>query len=237
MSTGSATEGKAGEWLTTMGRLSFSMLSLVAANAGLLVFYFVYELSLFQLVLVFWCECLWVGLFSALKLVTASLFGEPYENRWIGMSRGAALFTSILVIGFSSGIFFSLLALGLVGIIGVTEILPQSTAVDHGLELVRVGLGLSILFLMSHTISFVVNFLAFGEFKAARVTELVVLPFMRCLSLLVAMLLGCAVAVFVPRLASTTGFGAVVILMKLVFDLHLHLKERRAFDIMRRAAC
>ena len=47
------------------------------ANASLLVVYVLYDATLYQLVLVYWCECLWIGIFSALKLIIASRFGSP----------------------------------------------------------------------------------------------------------------------------------------------------------------
>jgi hypothetical protein len=230
-----ATAEKHGGWLQALRQPGIGALSLLAANAALLVFYFVYGLSLFQLVLVFWAECLWIGLFSALRLITASLLGEPYENRRVGMSRGAAVLTSVVIIGLAGGAFFSLLGLMLLAILAAIEMLPQSTASDDGLELIRIGLGVSVLFLISHSISFFINFLALGEFRIARVGGLVALPFWRCLALLAALLISFVAVLFIPQLASTAGFGAGVIVVKLAFDLRLHLKEHRAFDIMQRS--
>lgn len=233
MSSTPTTASETGGWLPVLGSLGFGALCLVAANIGVLVLYFAYELSLFQLVFVFWCECLWVGFLSALKLVVASVIGSPYENGWASVSRGAALFMSIIVIAFAGGTFLSLLGMTLMMFLAAIETLPQSLNADDGLEVVTVGLGVSMLLLASHSISFVINFLLAGEFRAARVLDLAVLPFKRCLALLVAMITSFAVIAFVPILANTAGFAAVVIVLKLLWDLRLHLKERHAFGIMR----
>jgi hypothetical protein len=221
-------EGPVGR-LADVGRFGYGALSLIAANAGLLVFYFVYGLSLYQLVVVFWCECLWVGLFSALKLITASFLGNPYENRWASVSKASSALMSIFVIGIASGSFFALLGMTLFMIIGAGEMLPQSANAGETLELVGVGLGVSFLFIVSHAVSFVINFLVLGEFRVARVSDLVALPFKRCLSLLVAMSASFAVIFLVPELASTAVFSAAVIVLKLLGDLRLHLRERQTF--------
>lgn len=229
MSSNPTTARQPDGWLPVVGSLGFSALSLITANVGLLILYFAYELSPFQLVFVFWCECLWVGLYSALKLITASVIGSPYDNSWTSVSRGAAAFLSIIVIALTGGAFFSLLGMTLMMFFAAVETLPQSSGADDGLEVFTVGLGVSVLFLASHSISFVINFLVLGEFRRARVLDLAVLPFKRCLALLVAMIASFAAIALVPKLASTAGFAAVVIVLKLAWDLRLHMKERSTF--------
>lgn len=88
--------------LPLIKRLGLGAICLIIANTLLLFLYFWYDVTLFQLVLVYWCECVWVGIFSAIKLTVASVVGDPYENRWADVSPGAALFTSLFVIIFSS---------------------------------------------------------------------------------------------------------------------------------------
>ena len=81
------------ELLGGQGARALAALSLLAANVGFLALFIVFDLTLFELVVVYWLELLWIGLFSGLKLLTASLFGSPYENRWVDVSVGAAFFT------------------------------------------------------------------------------------------------------------------------------------------------
>ncbi len=214
--------------LDIVGRLGFGALALGVANLGLIVLYFVYDLSAYQLVFVFWCECLWVGLFSAVKLIAASAFGDPYENRWATVTPGAAIFTSILVIGFTSGTFFSLLGVLLIVILAAPEWFPHTSKADEPMALIGVGLGVSFLFLIGHGLSFIVNFLGRREFATARVMDLVTLPFKRCLALLAVTVISLAAVASIPNLASTGLFAALVLTLKLIWDVWLHLAERRS---------
>ena len=214
--------------LDIVGRLGFGALALGVANLGLIVLYFVYELSAYQLVFVFWCECLWVGLFSAVKLIAASAFGDPYENRWAHVTPAAAVFTSILVIGFSSGTFFSLLGVLLLVILAAPEWFAHTSRADDPMSLIGVGLGVSFLFLIGHGLSFIVNFLGRREFETARAFALVTLPFKRCFALLVVTVISLVAVAALPSLASTGLFAAIVLTLKLVWDIWLHLAERRS---------
>ena len=212
-----------------IGRVSASALALIVANAGLLVAYFVYDATLFQLVLVMWCECLWIGIFSAIKLIAASLLGSPYENRWARFSRGGAVITSIVVIGLTSTSFFSLLGLLLLLILGANDLLPLGSEADRSINHIGFAIGVSFLFVIGHGLSLIGNFLLLGEFRQARAGTLIALPFKRCLALLATIIVAIGAAALLPSLATTTTFAAVLILSKLGWDLRLHVAERRAF--------
>ena len=88
------------------GPRQFALMSLFITNAGMIFLYFALNLTLFQLVVVYWFETLWIGLFAGLRLLTASLFGDPYENRWVDVSPGASFFMSLFAIAKSGGTFF-----------------------------------------------------------------------------------------------------------------------------------
>jgi hypothetical protein len=188
------------------------------------VLYFVHDVTLFQLVLVYWCECAWIGLFSALKLITASMIGDPYRNRVAEVSGGAGLFMSLFVIGFSSTAFFALLGMILMGILMANDALALSNPGDDMMNHIGLVLGASLLLAASHAISFVANFLVMGEYKIARVGTLVALPFKRSLALLVTIALSIAFVATVPALASTSAFAVVVIVLKTLWDGWLHRK-------------
>lgn len=203
--------------------------SLVIANAGLLSLYFWYDVTLFQLVLVYWCECVWIGIFSAIKLILASIVGNPYENRWAHVSRGASLLTSLFVIIFSSSAFFSLLGVILISILFANDALQLSSPNDEMYHHIGLVLGASFLLMLGHAISLIGNFFFFGEYKTARVRTLVLLPFQRCIALLVAIVVSIVFVAAAPGFANTTAFAVAVILLKLLWDIRLHNKERRAF--------
>lgn len=225
-----AQHGLSGPWLR---RLSISAISLIVANAGVLSIYFIYDVSLFQLVLIYWCECLWIGVFSAVKLIIASLVGDPYENRWADVSPGSALLLSIIVIVFSSGAFFSLLGITLMSILFANDALQLSTASDQLHNHIGLVLGASLLLLASHGISLFANFLMLGEYKRAKAGMLVTLPFKRCAALFLMILVSIVVVALVPAFANTFAFAGVIIFLKVLWDLGLHAIERRDFKMLR----
>lgn len=215
--------------LPYVGRLGLGAISLVIANSGVMLLYFLYDVTVFQLVLVFWCECVWIGIASAMKLIVASIIGDPYQNRWADVSPGAAFFTSLLVIIFCSSAFFSLLGVILLAILFANDALALSSPGDDPFNHIGVVLGASFLLIVGHAISFVGNFLVLGEYKTARARILVALPFKRCVALLVAIAASIAFVALVPGLANTTAFAVSVIVLKMLWDMRLHRNERRAF--------
>lgn len=203
--------------------------SLIAANVGLAVIYFAYDLTLYQLVLVYWWECLWIGLFSALKLIIASIAGDPFSNRYVGTTAGGRVVLSVVLIGTVSTVFGSALGFTGMSLLWVGEALPGTGAADRAINQVTLILGSSFLFLLGHGLSFVVNFLLLGEFRQARAGALLLLPFKRCLALFACIVVAVFVVLKIPALASAAGFAAVVIVLKLLWDTWLHVRERHAF--------
>lgn len=213
-----------------LGARAFAALSLIAANIGLLVLYFVLDLTLFQLVVVYWWEALWIGLFSGLKLLTASLFARPYDTSWLEVSPGANLFLSLYAIVKAGGFFLILLALtGLALIVSYQEL----TGTD-GEEFIAGQLGVvlkcSLLFLVGHGLSFVVNFLVLGEFRQARFITLLWLPFKRAFALFFAIVASLTAIQTWPGMFNETVFAGFLIFVKLAWDYRLHRRERRSLQ-------
>jgi Family of unknown function (DUF6498) len=212
-------------WLS---RLGVGALVLLLANAGVLILFFTRDVTLFQLVLVYWCECVWIGIFSAIKLIVASIFGDPYNNRWAEVTPGASVFWSLFVIFLSSTAFISLLGFSLMAILFANDVLALSSPGDDMLNHIGLILGTSCLLMTAHALSFITNFLLLGEFRIARVGTLVALPFKRCLALFFAILISLGCIALLPRFSDTAGFAALVIALKSLWDLWLHVSERRA---------
>lgn len=213
-----------------LGPRAFAAISLFAANAGMLFLFFALDLTLFELVVVYWFEALWVGLFGGLKLLTASLFGDPYENRWVDVGPGTGFFLSLFAIAKAGGAF-----LFLVMVTGVALVVAQQemAGVD-GTEFVSskgpLLLKCSLLFAAGHSLSFVINFLVLGEFRRARFTTLVWLPFKRAIALFVAIAAAVTAIQTWPGIVTTTTFATILIVVKLGWDLFLHTRERRSFS-------
>ncbi len=204
-------------------------LSLFAANAGVLFLYFALDLTLFQVVVVYWFEALWVGLFSGLKLLTASLFGDPYENRWVDMSPGASFFMSLFAIGKSGGAFLFLIVITFTALVVAQEQLTGTDGNDFVREQLPLLLKCSLLFVAGHGLSFILNFLMLGEYRRARFTTLLWLPFKRALALFVTIVAALAALQRWPGVLTYTTFAALLIAVKLGWDLFLHWRERRSF--------
>lgn len=213
-----------------LGARGVAALSLFAANAGMLFLYFALDLTLFELVVVYWFEALWVGLFSGLKLLTASLFGDPYENNWIEVSRGSGLFISLFAIVKSGGAFLMILVLTGVALVVAHEGLTGVDGNDFVSEQAPVLLKCSLLFLAGHGLSFVINFLMLGEFRHARAGTLLWLPFKRSIALFVTIVAALTALQKWPGVLTYTTFALLLISVKLAWDYFLHTRERRSFS-------
>lgn len=218
------------------GRAGLGALSLVIANSAVLMVWFATDVTTFQLLLVYWCECVWIGIASGLKLLAASVFGAPFATKNVEVSAGAALFLSLLSIGLCGGVFFSLSGMILVALLFANDALALSQPGDEPLQNLRLIVIASCLLAAAHLVSFVVNFLVRGEFRAARAGDLLALPFRRSLALFVFIALGIGLMAALPEFASTGTFAVSVIALKLLWDLRLHVRERRAFSAPDRAA-
>jgi len=212
-----------------IGPRGVAALTLFAANAGMLFLFFALDLTLFELVVVYWFEALWIGLFSGLKLITASLFGDPYENRWVDVSRGSSFLISLFAIVKSGGAFLFILIMTGTALVVAQEAL---TGVD-GNDFVRTQgpllLKCSLLFLAGHGLSYIINFLFLGEFRHARALTLLWLPFKRSLALFVTIAAALTAIQTWPGVLTYTTFAALLIVIKLAWDYFLHTRERRAF--------
>ncbi len=203
-------------------------LTLLIANAGMLFIAVAYDLTLFQIILVYWWEALWIGLYSGLKLLTASLFGDPYENKWVHVSWGSGFLISIFAIIKSGAAFITMLALTGFALAFAHESLTGIPGDDFVNDQVGLILKCSMLFFFGHGISFIINFLFRGEFRRARISTLVWLPFRRCLPLFVAVVAALIIIVAYPDVLSYTGFALILIGSKLAWDFVLHGRERRS---------
>lgn len=213
-----------------IGVASFAALSLLAANAGLLFLYVALDLTLFQLVFVYWWEAWWIGLFSGIKLLTASLFGSPYENRWVGFSRGASFLISLFAVVKAGVAYLVVLMLTGVALVVAQQELTGTDGSDFVREQVGLILNCSLLFLIGHGLSFVVNFLVLGEYRHARFGTLLWLPFKRSLALFVAIAASLTAIQAYPGILGSTTYAAILITIKLAWDYLLHRRERLSFS-------
>jgi len=220
---------EAGETHRIGGR-GFAALSLFAANAGMLFLYFAFDLTLFEVVVVYWFEALWVGLYSGLKLLTASLFGDPLENRWVDVGRFSALLLSLYAIAKAGFAFLFLIVITGVALVVANESLTGTPGNDFVAEQGPLLLKCSLLFFVGHGLSFIINFVVLGEFRQARFGTLLWLPFKRALALFVTIVGALTAMQTWPGVLTYTSFAVLLIAVKLAWDWFLHTRERRSFS-------
>ena len=191
---------------------------MACSNAGLAWLYVAYDLTLFQLVVVYWLECLWIGFFSALQLITASVIGDPWRNRYAELRAGASLLLTLTSLFYLSGAFFAFAGgLGLAVFLVPAEFAgaDPGALLREGARAIIIG---AVMLSIGHGLSFVINFLMLGDYRQARAGSLLGWPFRRCLTLLVAILVALVVLTLLPQLADKTAFAVMLILLKLAAD-------------------
>lgn len=213
-----------------IGARGFAALSLFAANTGMLFLYFAFDLSLFEVVVVYWFEALWIGLYSGLKLLTAALFGDPFENRWVDVDPFSALLLSMYAIAKAGFAFLFLIVITGIALVVANEGLTGTPGNDFVAEQGQLLLQCSLLFVVGHGLSFIINFVVLGEFRHARFGTLLWLPFKRALALFVTIAGALTVMQTWPGIFTYTSFAVLLIAVKLAWDWFLHSRERRSFS-------
>jgi hypothetical protein len=192
---------------------------LVAANVLPLIGVLFWGWDVFPLLALFWMENVVIGLFFILRMICADpqdpalwagkLFMVPFFCLHYGM------FTAV------HGVFvFSLFGGKRYDVPGLWVLEPAArAAADYGL-----WLALAVL-LASHLFSFLWNYLYRGEFKRARLAELMSKPYGRVVVLHLTIILGGTGAM---ALGSPVWALLLLLAFKIGLDLKAHLKEHSA---------
>jgi hypothetical protein len=189
---------------------------LVAANLVPLAGVLFWGWDAFALIALFWMENVVVGVFFMLRVLcadprdpalwAAKLFMVPFFGFHYGM------FTAV------HGVFvFDMLGGKRYGVQGLDVLEPAArAAADYGL-----WLPVAVL-VASHLFSFAWNYLVRGEFRRAKLSELMSRPYVRVVVLHVAIILGGIGAV---ALGSPLWALLVLLAMKIGLDLRAHVNE------------
>lgn len=199
--------------------------SVLLANIGVLLFYFYFDLSLLQLVFVYWWECVWIGAFAWLKMLVVSIFAKPFDTRRVSVSRGLAFLLTLITLSFVAGKYLGLLGLIALAVAGVAVEVLGYDGVDLLQEMIDPVLVVSLWLLLSHLFLFVARFLLGGEFRSARYFGLIGWSYARCGTLLLAMIAGLIFIALFPEHAQL--FAAVLIVVKFCGDCLLTQVEMR----------
>jgi len=191
-----------------------SVLVLVAANLVPLLGVLGSHWTVFQVVLLYWCENVCVGVFNVLRM----LFASPQD---VASDAAKLFFVPFFMVHY--GMFtmvHGIFVLVLFGPAGHAS--PSPAGFVAAVRGAGVGFGL-LAIVLSHGFSFAHNYLASGEFRRATLPQLMIQPYARVMVLHVTILLGgfAAKAMGAPVVALV-----FLIALKTLIDLRAHLAER-----------
>ena len=201
-----------------------SVMVLIAANLVPLYGVLGLHWQVFPILLVFWMENVVIGAFNVLKMLMAS---PASVGTWVGklflvpffcIHYGMFTFVhGVFVFGLFGGYFTSGAAF------------PDAQAVFDAASKFQLGWAILAL-VLSHGISFCLNYVGKGEYKAASLNQLMGGPYGRVVLLHVTILFGGFV---VMSLGSPVLALLLLVAIKTVIDIQAHLREhsRKTIDI------
>jgi uncharacterized protein DUF6498 len=192
---------------------------LLATNLIPLVGIALHNWTVFQVLLLYWCENVVVGGFNVLRMLTAQ---PKSEVTWAGKLFLIPFFC------FHYGMFTFVHGIFVVALFGGTKIVgfPGTTL----LNAVR-GAGLTVpiaALVASHGFSFFHNYLGGGEYQRAFLPQLMFRPYGRIVVLHLTVLLG---GFLVMGLGAPVAAIVLLVALKTAIDLGAHLKERVKFGV------
>ena len=170
--------------------------------------------DVFSLLLLFWLENVYIGLFNVVRIATAAG----------GAGSRGRVFTTLFFLlhygGFTVGHGFMLLT-----VFGPEAVRERGTDPAFLLGLLDGGLWLaSAVLFVSHLFSLVVNYFLGGEYRHLTTRQAMGAPYARVVLLHVALLLGG----FLLQMFAEPLFGLLILVaMKIVMDLGMHRREHQ----------
>lgn len=193
--------------------LAISSIALVVANLLPLGAVLAGWWTVYEVVLLFWAENVVIGVMQVLRMVSLGV-----------LTRSMAPPALSVFFALHYGMFTMVHGMFVVGILG-----PDNSAeLESGITLLLNAGGLLwplAALLVSHLVSFVVNFLGNGEWRAFDLGKMMGAPYVRVVQLHLLILGGGALTVF---LGEPIAMLVLLVLLKIAADLHAHWREHRA---------
>ena len=192
-----------------------------------------------QALLIFWFEALIIGGYNVLRLLVVCLFGaQPFAawlSRTVSVSAGDRILGTVIGTGFfvvKFGAFALATGLWIVALPAYFDA-PGSRPADRVTEALSdasTGLGIAIgALVVSHGVSFVLNFLWKREFATQTVVGLVFWPYVRMALVLAVVIGGMFYVNLNPGLEAAPTMVALFFLVKTTVDAVTHVWEHRSF--------
>lgn len=206
--------GRSGAWLTP------SALALLLANLAPLAGVFFFKWDVFPLILLFWLENLVVGGFNVLKLLGCRASGPANWVQKVFLTGFFCVHYGMFC--FVHGVFvFALFGRGHQGSGFGLSVSGLLDTVWH----LHLGWALTAL-VVSHGISFALNYVRAGEYRRAEMATLMSQPYARIMVLHVTLLISGFILV---GLGSPVVGLVLLVAFKTALDLRAHRRERRKF--------
>ncbi len=183
---------------------SLSVTFLVAANLVPILGVLFFDMSMFQIIFLYWCESGIIGFFSILKILikTRPIFIGVFSSLFFTLHFGIFMFAHI----------FILLALFGDSIVNINFLSPF---------LFPIG----VLF-VSHFVSFISNFIVKGEYKQDKLSSNNLPPYRRIFIMQITIIFGGMIFSLFSTLFNTKVAGNIIlILFKILIDVDAHLKS------------
>jgi hypothetical protein len=200
--------------------LTPSVILLIVANLVPLYGLFSLQWQVFPVLLLFWIENVIIGIFNVLKMIIASpanpgswlakIFLIPFFCFHYGMFT---LVHGVFVFGFFGGYFTS----------GAS--FPDEISVFQAINQHQLGWAILAL-LLSHTVSFILNYIGKEEYKKAGLQELMGQPYGRVVLLHLTIIIG---GFLVMALGSPVSALLILVLLKIFIDIQSHIREHKKY--------
>lgn len=205
--------------------------ALIGANLAIALLVVLRGWGYYEVILVYWLEALVVGVFTVARMAVVATLGAPLGT-WIDAS---APLTRIFLLVFGVGFFvvkYGAFAIGM-GLLVVMVPAFLGTAEGTGVLRALSSVGATALLaagvlVVSHGISFAVNFVAGREYERTNLLYLMIHPYVRMWLVMVTLAAGLVAAHFLPALGVSAAFGVTVVLLKTGADLIAHRVEHAA---------
>ena len=196
------------------GRLSIILL--IVANLLPLAGVFLWDWDVFFLLLIFWCENVFIGLFGIARLIVAANNDTLREGLFL------PLFFLVHYGGFMFGHFMVLFGMYSSQ---VDELGTRAQPADYyRLVMEHLSWVAVVALFISHGWSFVENFMGRSEHERLSPRQAMALPYKRMVITHVALILG---GFFLIRSGQPLGGLVVLVLLKIALDVTFHRREHK----------